>query len=83
MSLTSMVSLALRDALSECLLFPHTVTESEPNKASLWKINLQKRENSHVDTGTFLPPLTRFLYILLCRKSVLVSRLGHFMGLRR
>jgi hypothetical protein len=33
----------------------HTVTKSEPNEASLWKITLQKRGNSHVDTGTFFP----------------------------
>ncbi len=39
-------------------------------RSSLWKITLQKRKNSHVDTGTFIPPLTRFLYILLCGKSV-------------
>jgi hypothetical protein len=44
----------------------YTVTKSEPNEASLWKITLQKRENSHVNAGTFIPPLTRFLYILLC-----------------
>jgi hypothetical protein len=47
-----------------------TVTKSEPNEASLWKITVQKRGNSHVDTGTFIPPLTQFLYILLCGKSV-------------
>jgi hypothetical protein len=49
---------------------PHTVTKSEPKEASLWKITLQKRGNSHVDTGTLIPPLTRFLNILLCGKSV-------------
>jgi hypothetical protein len=43
----------------------YIVTKSEPNEASLWKITLQKRENSHVDAGTFIPPLTRFLYIIL------------------
>jgi hypothetical protein len=46
-----------------------TVTKSEPNEASLWKITVQKRGNSHVDTGTFILPLTQFLYILLCGKS--------------
>jgi hypothetical protein len=61
----------------------HTVTKSEPNEASLWKITLQKRGNSHVDTGTFFPSLTRFLYILLCGKSVPVYGRGHFTGLRR
>ncbi len=44
------------------------VTESETNEASLWKITLHKRENFHVDTWTFIPTLTRFLYILLCGK---------------
>jgi hypothetical protein len=44
----------------------HTVTKSEPNEASLWKITLQKSGDSHVDTGTFFPSLTWFLYILLC-----------------
>jgi hypothetical protein len=48
----------------------YTITKSEPNEASLWKITLQKRGNSHGDAGTFIPPLTRFLYILLCGKSV-------------
>jgi hypothetical protein len=61
----------------------YTVTKSEPNKASFWKITLQKRENSHVDTGTFIPALTRFLYNLLCGKSVPVYGQGHFTGLRR
>ncbi len=61
----------------------HTVTKSEPNEASLWKITLQKRGNSLVDAGTFIPPLTRFLYILLCGKSVPVYGRGHFTGLRR
>jgi hypothetical protein len=61
----------------------HTVTKSEPNEASLWKITLQKRENSHVDAGTFFPPLTRVLYIILCGKSVPVYGWGHFTGLRR
>jgi hypothetical protein len=51
-------------------ILPHTVTKSEPNEASLWKITLQERGNSHVDAGTFIPPFTRFLYILLCGKSV-------------
>jgi hypothetical protein len=37
--------------------------KSELNEAFLWKITLQKRENSHFDTGTFIPPLTRFLHI--------------------
>jgi hypothetical protein len=56
----------------------YTVTKSEPNEASLCKITLQKRGNSHVDTGTFIPPLTRFLYILLCGKSVPVYGREHF-----
>jgi hypothetical protein len=60
-----------------------TVIKSEPNEASLWKITLQKRENSHVDAGTFIPPLTRFLYIFQCGKSVPVYGRGHFTGLRR
>jgi hypothetical protein len=63
--------------------FLYTVTKSEPNEASLWKITLQKRGNSHVDTGTFIPPFTRFLYILLCGKSVPVYGWEHFTGLRR
>jgi hypothetical protein len=57
--------------------------KSEPNEPSLWKITLQKRENSHVDTGTFIPPLTRFLYILLCGKSVPFYGREHFTFLRR
>ncbi len=57
--------------------------KSELNEAFHWKITLQKRENSHFDTGTFIPPLTRFLYILLCRKSLPVYGRGHFTGLRR
>jgi hypothetical protein len=57
--------------------------KSEPNEASLWKITLQKRGYSHVDTGTFFPSLTRFLYILLCGKSVPVYGRGYFTGLRR
>jgi hypothetical protein len=61
----------------------YTVTKSEPNEASLWKITLQKRGNSHVDTGTFVPPLTRLLYILLCGKSVPVYGREHFTGLIR
>ncbi len=61
----------------------YTVTKSEPNEPSLWKITLQKRGNSLVDTGTFFPSLTRFLYILLCGKSVPVYGRGHFTGLRR
>ena len=60
-----------------------TVTKSEPNEASLWKITFQKRGNSHVDTGTFIPSLTRFLYILLCGKSVPVHEREHFTGLRK
>jgi hypothetical protein len=60
-----------------------TVTKSEPNEASLWKITLQKRGNSHVAAGTFIPPLTRFLYILLCGKSVPVYGREHFTCLRR
>jgi hypothetical protein len=59
------------------------VTKSEPNEASLWKITFQKRGNSHVDTGTFIPSLTRFLYILLCGKSVPVHEREHFTGLRK
>jgi hypothetical protein len=47
----------------------YTVTKSEPNEASLWKITLQKRENSHVDAGTFIPPLTRFLSIISVREK--------------
>ncbi len=61
----------------------YTVTKSEPNEASLWNITLQKRVNSHVDTGTFIPSLTRFIYILLCGKSVPVYGREHFTGLRR
>jgi hypothetical protein len=61
----------------------YTVTKSEPNEASLWKITFQKRGNSHVDTGTFIPSLTRFLYILLCGKSVPVHEREHFTGLRK
>jgi hypothetical protein len=61
----------------------YTVTKSEPNEASLWKITVQKRGNSQVDTGTFIPPLAQFLYILLCGKSVPVYGRGHFTGLRR
>jgi hypothetical protein len=61
----------------------YTVIKREPNEASLWKITLQKRENSHVDAGTFIPPLTRFLYIFLCGKSVPAYGRGHFTGLRR
>jgi hypothetical protein len=60
-----------------------TVTKSEPNEAFLWKITLQKRENPHVDAGTFILPLTRFVCILLCGKSVPVYEWGHFTGLRR
>jgi hypothetical protein len=60
-----------------------TVTKSEPNEASLWKITLQKRGNPHVDTGTFVPPLTRLLYILLCGKSVPVYGREHITGPRR
>jgi hypothetical protein len=60
-----------------------TVTKIEPNESSLWKITLQKRGNSHVDTGAFIPPLRRFLYILLRRKSVPVYGREHFTGLRR
>ncbi len=55
-----------------------TVTNSEPNEASLWKITLQKRENYHVDAGTFIPPLTQYLYIILFGKSVPVYVRGHF-----
>ncbi len=62
---------------------PHTVTKSEPNEASLWKITFQKRGNSHVDTGTFIPSLTRFLYILLCGKRVPVHEREHFTSLRK
>jgi hypothetical protein len=47
----------------------YTVTKSEPNEASLWKVTLQKRENYHVDAGTFIPPLTRF-YTLFCAGKV-------------
>jgi hypothetical protein len=61
----------------------YTVTKSEPNEASLWKITLQKKGNSHVDTGTFIPPLTQFLYILLCGKGFSVYGREHFTGLRR
>jgi hypothetical protein len=61
----------------------YTVTKSEPNEASLWKITLQKRENSHVNAGTFIQPVTLFLYILLCGKSVPVYGREHFTGLRR
>jgi hypothetical protein len=61
----------------------YTVTKSEPNEASLWKITPQKRENSHIDTGTFIPGLPLFLYTLLCRKSVPVYGREHFSGLRR
>jgi hypothetical protein len=61
----------------------HTVTKSEPNEASLWKIAFQKRENSHVDAGTFIPPLTWFLYIILCGKSVPVYGWGHFTSQRK
>ncbi len=61
----------------------YTVTKSEPNEASLWKITFQKRGNSLVDTGTFIPSLTRFLYILLCGKSVPVHEREHFTGLRK
>jgi hypothetical protein len=57
--------------------------KSELNEAFLWKITLQKRENSHFDTGTFIPPLTRFLYILLCGKSVPFYGREHFTFLRR
>jgi hypothetical protein len=56
----------------------HTVTKSEPNEASLWKITLKKRGNFHVDTGTFFLSLTWFLYTLLCGKSVPVYGWGHF-----
>jgi len=42
----------------------YTVTKSEPNEAALWKITLQKMENSLVDTGIFISPLIRFLYSL-------------------
>jgi hypothetical protein len=63
--------------------YRYTVTKSEPNEASLWKITLQKRENSHVCTGTFIPPLTQFLNILLCGKSIPGYGWGHFTGLRR
>jgi hypothetical protein len=62
---------------SDCTRW-HTVTKSEPNEASLWKITLQKRGNSHVDTATFIPPLTRLLYILLCGKSVPIYGREHF-----
>jgi hypothetical protein len=61
----------------------YTVTKSEPKEASLWKITLQKRGNSHLNAGTFIPPLKRFLYILLYRKSVPVYGRRHFTGLRR
>jgi hypothetical protein len=64
-------------------MYSYTVTKSEPNEASLWKITLQKRGNSHVDTGTFIPSLTRFLCIHLCGKSVPVHEREHFTGLRK
>ncbi len=66
-----------------CKFRAYTVTKSEPNEASLWKITLQKRENSHVNAGTFNPPLTRFLYIILRGKSVPVYGRGRFTRLRR
>jgi hypothetical protein len=58
-------------------------SKSEPNEASHWKITLQKRENYYVDTGAFIPALTWFLYILLCRKCVLVYGRGHITCQRR
>jgi hypothetical protein len=61
----------------------YTVTKSKQNEASLWKITLQKRKNSHVATGTFIPALTQFLYILLCGKSVPVYGREYFTGLSR
>jgi len=46
----------------------YTVTKSEPNEAVLWKITLQKMENSLVDTGIFISPLIRFSYRLYAGK---------------
>ncbi len=40
--------------------YRYTATKGEPNEASLWKFSFQKRENSHVDSGTFIPPPIRF-----------------------
>jgi hypothetical protein len=48
----------------ENMLLSYTVTKSEPNEASLWKITLQKRGNSYVDTGTFMIyPATHTVFI--------------------
>jgi len=46
----------------------YTVTKSEPNEAVLWKITLQKMENSFVDNGISISPLIRFLYSLYVGK---------------
>ena len=46
----------------------YNVTKSEPKEAVLWKITLQKMENTLVDTGIFISPLIRFLYCLYAGK---------------
>jgi hypothetical protein len=56
----------------------YTVTKSEPKEASHWKFTFQKREISHVDTGTFIPPS---IWFFLCGKSDAVYGRGHFTGL--
>jgi len=51
-----------------CVCTVYTVTKSEPNEAVLWKITLQKMENSLVDTGIFILPLIQYLYRLYAGK---------------
>jgi hypothetical protein len=56
----------------------YTVTKSEPNEASLWKIAFQKRGNSHVNTGTFIPPPHGF-YTFFCAGKVFPSMDGNIL----